>query len=61
MPLGEVRSGNISARRPSRDPEEFDPGEPSYRDPELRISGRARAKIRIKGRKRHAHGRRHAE
>ena len=58
---GIARYDGISARRPSSDPEDFDPGEPSYRDPELRISGRARATIRIKGPKRHAHGRRHAE
>jgi hypothetical protein len=57
---GIARYDGISARRPSSDPEDFDPGEPSYRDPELRISGRVRATIRIKGRKRHAHRRRHA-
>jgi hypothetical protein len=42
-----ARYDGISARRPSRDPEDFDPGEPSYRDPDLRISGSARATIRI--------------
>ena len=44
---GLARYDGISARRPSGDPEDFDPGEPSYRDPDLRISGRARATIRI--------------
>jgi len=42
------RYDGISARPPSRDPEDFDPGEPSYRDRDLRISGRARATIRIR-------------
>jgi hypothetical protein len=42
-----ARYDGISARRPSDDPENFDPGEPSYRDPDLRISGQARATIRI--------------
>jgi len=42
-----ARYDGVSARRPSDDPEDFDPGEPSYRDPDLRISGRARATIRI--------------
>jgi hypothetical protein len=44
---GLARYDGISARRPSSDPEDFDPGTPSYRDPNLRISGRARATIRI--------------
>jgi hypothetical protein len=47
---GVHRYDGISARRPSDDPEDFDPGEPSYRDPNLRISGRARATIRIRRR-----------
>ena len=42
------RYDGVSARPPSGDPEDFDPGEPSYRDPALRISGRARATIRIR-------------
>ena len=43
-----ARYDGVSARRPSNDPDEdFDPGEPSYRDPELRIAGRARASVRI--------------
>jgi hypothetical protein len=42
------RYDGVSVRPPSGDPEDFDPGEPSYRDPALRISGRARATIRIK-------------
>ncbi len=45
---GLARYDGISARRPSGDPDDLDPGAPSYRDPELRISGRARATIRIK-------------
>ena len=45
---GLQRYDGISARRPSGDPEDSDPGEPSYRDPKLRISGRAGATIRIK-------------
>jgi hypothetical protein len=53
-----ARYDGISARRPSTNSEDFDPGEPSYRDPALRISGRARATIRIKGRKLHAQRRR---
>jgi len=44
---GLARFDGISARRPRADPDEFDPGVPSYRDPQLRISGRARATIRI--------------
>ena len=44
------RYDGIFARRPGGDPEDFDPGQPSYRDPDLRISGRARATIRIKRR-----------
>jgi hypothetical protein len=47
---GLARYDGVSARRPSEDPEDFDPGEPSYRDPSLRISGSARATIRIKRR-----------
>jgi hypothetical protein len=46
------RYDGISARRPSNDPEDFDPGEPSYRDPSLRISGDAVTTIRIKQRRR---------
>jgi hypothetical protein len=45
-----ARYDGISARRPSNDPDDFDPGSPSYRDPNLRISGSARASIRIKRR-----------
>jgi hypothetical protein len=45
---GLARYDGVSARRPSNDPDDFDPGTPSYRDPELRISGSARATIRIK-------------
>jgi hypothetical protein len=45
---GLARYDGVSARRPSKDPEDFEPGAPSYRDPDLRISGRARATIRIK-------------
>jgi len=45
---GIARYDGVSARRPSNDPDDFDPGAPSYRDPELRISGSARATIRIK-------------
>jgi hypothetical protein len=45
---GLERYDGVSARRPSNDPDDFDPGEPSYRDPRLRISGQARASIRIK-------------
>jgi hypothetical protein len=44
------RYDGVSARRPSGDPDDFDPGEPSYRDPNLRISGRAVATIRIERR-----------
>jgi hypothetical protein len=42
-----ARYDGISARRPSRDPDDFNPGEPSYRDSDLRISGDAVATIRI--------------
>lgn len=42
-----ARYDGVSARRPSNDPDDVDPGMPSYRDPDLRISGRARASIRI--------------
>jgi len=45
------RYDGVSARGPRSDPEDFDPGLPSYRDPELRISGRARATIKIGGRR----------
>jgi hypothetical protein len=45
---GLARYDGVSAGRPSNDPEDFDPGMPSYRDPDLRISGRAKATIRIK-------------
>jgi hypothetical protein len=48
---GLARYDGVSARRPSSDPEDFDPGEPSYRDPNLRISGDAVASIRIKKRR----------
>ena len=48
---GLARYDGISARRPSNDPEDFDPGQPSYRDPDLRISGKARATIRIRKRR----------
>ena len=47
---GLARYDGVSAGRPSSDPEDFDPGVPSYRDPDLRISGSARATIRIKKR-----------
>ena len=47
---GLARYDGVSARRPSNDPEDFDPGEPSYRDPDLRISGSAEARIRIRRR-----------
>jgi hypothetical protein len=43
-----ARYDGVSARRPSNDPEDFEPGEPAYRDPDLRISGSARASIRIR-------------
>jgi hypothetical protein len=43
---GVARYDGVSARPPGRGSEDF--GEPSYRDPELRISGRARATIRIR-------------
>ena len=42
------RYDGVSVRPPGRDPEDFDPGEPSYRDRALRISGRAGATIRIR-------------
>ena len=42
------RYDGVSAGPPSADPEDPDRGEPSYRDPALRISGRAGATIRIK-------------
>ena len=45
------RYDGVSARGPRSDPDDFDPGLPSYRDPELRISGRARATIKIGGRR----------
>jgi hypothetical protein len=44
---GIARYDGVSARKPSNDPEDFDPGMPSYRDPDLRIFGRGRATIRI--------------
>lgn len=53
---GVHRYDGIRARRPGGDPEAFDPGVPSYRDPEMRISGHARATIRIRGH-RHRHRR----
>ena len=43
-----ARYDGISARRPTGDRDDLDPGAPSYRDPDLRISGRARATIRIR-------------
>jgi hypothetical protein len=43
-----ARYDGVSARRPSNDADDFDPGEPSYRDPRLRISGQAGASIRIR-------------
>jgi hypothetical protein len=50
------RYDGISARRPSNDPEDFDLGVPSYRDRELRISGRARATIKVvRQHRRHRH------
>jgi hypothetical protein len=42
------RYDGVSARQPSRDPDDFELGEPSYRDRDLRISGRARTTIRIR-------------
>jgi hypothetical protein len=45
-----ARYDGVFARRPSGDAEDLDPGEPSYRDPRLRISGRAHASIRIRRR-----------
>jgi hypothetical protein len=42
------RYDGVSVRPPSRDPEDFDPGEPAYRDGGLRISGHAGATIRIR-------------
>ena len=47
---GLERYDGVFARRPSRDPDDFDPGEPAFRDPELRISGQASASIRIRRR-----------
>jgi hypothetical protein len=47
---GLARYDGVSARRPSNDPDDFDPGEPSFRDPDLRISGSAVARIRIRKR-----------
>ncbi len=47
---GLQRYDGVFVRRPGGDPEDFDPGQRSYRDPDLRISGRARATIRIKRR-----------
>ena len=43
-----ARYDGVSARRPTRDPDDSGPGEPSYRDPQLRISGRADASVRIR-------------
>jgi hypothetical protein len=48
---GLARYDGISARRPSSDPDDFEAGEPTYRDPNLRISGDAIATIRIKRRR----------
>jgi len=49
--IGEIealeRYDGVSARRATNDAEDFDVGSPSYRDPELRISGSARATVRI--------------
>jgi len=45
-----ARYDGISSRRPSADGEDPDRGVPSYRDPELRISGSAKATIRIRRR-----------
>ena len=47
---GLARYDGVSARRPTSDPDDFDPGVPSYRDPALRISGRVPATIRIQRR-----------
>ena len=44
---GIARYDGVTARRPSRDPDDFDPGVRSFRDPDLRISGRVRTTIRI--------------
>jgi hypothetical protein len=43
-----ARYDGVTAGRPGRGPDDLDPGEPSYRDPRLRISGQAHASIRIK-------------
>ena len=48
---GLARYDGVSARRPSNNPEDFDPGEPSYRDDRVRISGDAVATIRIRKRR----------
>ena len=42
-----ARYDGVTARRPSRDPEDFDPGVRSFRAPDARISGRVRTSIRI--------------
>ena len=42
------RYDGVSARQPGGDPDDLDPGEPSYRDRNLRISGTASARIRIR-------------
>ena len=47
---GLERYDGVFAGRPGRDPDESDPGEPAYRDPRLRISGRTEAQIRIRRR-----------
>lgn len=41
------RYDGVSARQPSRDPDDADPGIESFRAPDLRISGRARATVRV--------------
>lgn len=48
---GLARYDGISVRRPTGDRDNFNPGRPSYRAPDVRISGRARATIRIEKRR----------
>jgi hypothetical protein len=47
---GTARYDGISARAPSSDPDDLDPGEPAYRARDMRISGHATARIRIRKR-----------
>jgi len=41
------RFDGVYARPPSDDEEDIDPGEPAYLDPDVRISGRASARLRV--------------